>query len=407
MVVIANRTTGILTPVALAITNALLADETLVDIALDGEYIAGVAEGGSLDARNVDQTIDAKGRLVLPGFVDCHTHACWFDPDGRHRLDEWEMKRAGRSYLEILAAGGGIMASVRAVRAATQEQLFEQLLERLGVLLRNGSTTIEVKSGYGLVAEHELKMLRAIRAAAQVFPGTVIPTALLGHALDPDVPREQFVNDTIERTLPMVHEEFPGVAIDAFCEEGAWTIDECTRLFDAAARLGHPIRVHADQFNSLGMTPKAVAIGARSVDHLEASSPADLDALARSSTFAVALPACGFHLDGRYANLRPLAAVAQERVCIGTNLNPGSAPCWSMSQVIALAVRHCGLSPTQALAAATSNPARLLGFSDRGRIVPGARADLVLTRYRDARALAFNFGDPGIQQVIVGGRLVR
>lgn len=370
--------------------------------------------------------VDAAGQLLVPGFVDCHTHACWHDPDGTHRLDEWDLKRAGRGYLEVLAAGGGIMATVRAVRAATEEQLADQLRGRIARMARNGSTTIEVKSGYGLTTRDELKMLRVISRVASETGRTLVPTALLGHAIDPDVPRERFIRAVIDETLPAVGAEFGPIAIDAFCEQGAWTLDECRELFEAATKRGHPIRVHADQFTSAGMTPLAVRLGARSVDHLEASTPADLAALAAASgtsgergttgagTFAVGLPACGHHLDGRFANLGELVRLGSHaaqpgpgniasRICIASNLNPGSAPCWSMAAVISLAVRRCGLSSDQALAAATANPARLLGLHDRGEIAPGRRADLVLTAARSARELAFGFGDAAVVAVWMGG----
>ena len=390
------------------IRNARLHTDTpgqpLAEIIVRGGLIAEVRRVGAAaqHAAPGGEVVDAAGRVVLPGFVDCHTHACWFDPEGirgSHRFDEWEMKRRGTPYLDILRAGGGIMATVRAVRTATRRQLADQLGERLAVLRANGTTTAEVKSGYGLTTNDELKMLRAIHDQPGVGRGAVVATALLGHAIDPDVPREVFVKCTITETLDAVHSEFPGITIDAYCEEGAWSPDECEALFRRADALGHPFRVHVDQFHSLGFTPRAIALGARSVDHLEASTPADLDAIARAGVlkdgaypFAVALPACGFHLDGRYANLSALAAACPERVCIATNLNPGSAPCWSMHMVIALAVQHCGLSVQQAIAAATVNPARLLGLTDRGEIAPGKRADLVMLDTTDVRALAFTSG---------------
>ncbi|MGD9690338.1 MAG: imidazolonepropionase [Phycisphaerales bacterium] len=393
---------------------ALLGRPGLWDVCVGDGLIARLEPHAGTAGRREgdDAAIDAAGRLLLPGFVDCHTHACWADPSGAptgsHRLDEWAMKRAGRVYLEILRAGGGIMATVRGVRAASEEQLAEQVLARADRLLANGSTTIEVKSGYGLTTGDELKMLRAIRRAASRFAGTLVPTALLGHAIDPDQPRERFVRSVIVETLPRVSEEFPGIAVDAFCEQGAWTLAECRELFEAARRLGHPVRVHADQFTSQGMTPLAVAMGARSVDHLEASTPADLAALSGAQgTWAVALPACGFHLDGRYANLGPVVrGGGASRVCIATNLNPGSAPCWSMALVIALGVRHGGLSPEEAVIAATANPARLLALEDRGVLEPGRRADLVLVDAHSADELAFNFGDSAVRRVWAAGRMI-
>ncbi|WP_415907193.1 amidohydrolase family protein [Oleiharenicola sp. Vm1] len=252
------------------------------------------AIGAKVDAPADAQVIDAAGRVLLPGFVDCHTHACW----AGDRLDEWEQKLNGVPYLDILKAGGGIHSTVRAVREATQKQLAASLRERLGQMLRGGTTTVEVKSGYGLQTEAELKMLRAIRRAASDWPGTVVPTALLGHAVEGDV--EDYSRMVTKEMLAEVSREFPDIAVDAFCEKEAWTVEACVRLFEKA-RKHHPIRVHTDQFNSLGMIPEAIRMHARSVDHLEAATKADLTALAESNTFGVILPCTGLHTDQRFA----------------------------------------------------------------------------------------------------------
>lgn len=347
--------------------------------------------------------LDARGRIVMPAFIDAHTHALW----AGDRLDEWEMKRRGVPYLDILKAGGGIMSTVRAVRAASEDELRDNLQRRLGIMQREGTATVEVKSGYGLTTRDELRMLRVIRGCGAAQGMTVAPTALLGHALDPDIPAERFVRAVIEETLPAVHEEFPGIAIDAFCEEGAWPLEACVRLFEKAIALGHPFRVHTDQFNALGMTEWAIAHGALSVDHLEAMPPGALRALAGSKTFAVMLPCTGFHTDGRYASARPLIeGGAGERIVIATNCNPGSAPCSSMPMAVALAVRQNGLTAQEALVACTRNAAGLLGFIDRGVVSPGARADLVLLRHTDERELAHEFGGDAVDEVIVNGAVL-
>lgn len=344
--------------------------------------------------------IEAEGRVLMPGFVDCHTHLCW----AGSRIDEWEQRLAGRTYLEIQAAGGGIMSTVRAVRAASRETLTAGLLERLARVQRSGSTTVEIKSGYGLSTPDELKMLGAIADAAGQWNGTIVPTALLGHAKDEAV--ACFVQRTIDETLPAVGREYPGISIDAFCEKGAWGLDETILLFERARELGHPLRVHADQFTSMGMTPAAIRLGARSVDHLEAATVQDQHALARSDTFGVMLPCCGLHVDGRYARGRDFLD-AGGLLAIATNFNPGSAPSGSMAMTIALAVRGCGLTPTEAIGAATANAAALLGLGDRGVIAQGRRADLVLLCHRDERALAYEFGADPVDAVICGGAVVR
>ncbi len=346
--------------------------------------------------------IDARGRVLMPAFVDAHTHACW----AGDRTDEWARKLAGATYLELLKAGGGIMSTVRSVREASQEQLAASLRARLALMLREGTTTVEVKSGYGLSTADELKTLRAIRDAAHDFLGTVVSTALIAHAIDADHPsRDAFIETTITETLDAVHDEFPSVAIDAYCEDGAWSFDECVRLFERARSLGHPFRVHADQFNALGMTPWAVEHGAVSVDHLEATTNEDLTKLARSETLGVMLPCSGFHTDGRYADGRAFIDAGGALV-IATNCNPGSAPTNSMPMAIALAVRFNGLAPAEAITACTANAAALLGRDDRGYIAPGARADLVLLRHTDERSLAFEFGGNPVDVVVCGGAII-
>lgn len=354
------------------------------------------------------EVIDARGRVLIPGFVDCHTHACFTGS----RLDEWDMKRAGASYLDILRKGGGINATVRSVRAASRQELARQLRRRLAAFLAHGTTTVEVKSGYGLTPKDETRMLEAIAGAAfDSLPQEVVPTALLGHAIDPEQPG--FVGRTIGETLDAVHalaasegpEAVARVAVDAYVEQGAWSVADAVALLQRAAALGHPVRVHADQFTSMGMIGEAVRLGARSVDHLEASTDADLDLLAASPTAGVILPACGFHLDGRYARARRLVD-AGGFLALATNFNPGSAPTFSMPMAIALAVRHCGLSAAEAISACTVNAAEVLGLSDRGAIEPGARADLILLRHLDERDLAFEFGANCVDAVIVAGELL-
>lgn len=294
------------------------------------------------------------------------------------------------------------MATVRAVREASEEELSDALLVRLDWMLSEGTTTVEVKSGYGLSLEAELKMLRAIRGAGERWPGRVIPTACLGHALDPEVP--DFVTTVIEEQLPAVSEAFPGIAVDAYCEEGAWSVTDCVRLFEAASKLGHPIRMHADQFNSLGIIPEAIRLGARSVDHLEATTRPNLEALARSSVIGVMLPVSGFHLDDRYADGRGFIDAGGTLV-VATNFNPGSAPSPSIPFALSLAVRKLGLTPHEALTAVTANAAALLGLEDAGEIRVGARADLVLLRHRDERELARTVGGNPVAAVLCDGRV--
>lgn len=387
--------------------DVLVSDGVIREVTRAGEPVSEARRALSADAVE----IDARGRVLMPGFVDCHTHACW-GGGAAARLPDWEMKLAGQTYQQIAAAGGGIMCSVRATRESSVGELACDLIGRADRMLALGSTTIEVKTGYGLTLDHELNMLEAIVQARGYTMSTLVPTALLGHAIDPEAASAtRFVDDTIEHTLPAISQiaktthGIARLAVDAFCERGAWGVEDTIRLLSAAQGHGHTVRVHADQFTSMGMVAHAVRMGARSVDHLEASSDEDLHLLAHSQTFGVGLPICGLHLDGRYARLGELARLGG-RVCVATNFNPGSAPCPSMPMAIAIAVRQCGLSVEQALVASTLNPAVLLGYPDLGFIAPGARADLLLLHENDERLLAYEIGDNPVEMVWAGGERV-
>ena len=367
------------------------------DVLVSDGKIAAV--GPRLEAPAGTEVIEAQGRVLMPGFVDCHTHICW----AGDRLSEWEQSLQGVPYAKIVQNGGGLPATVRAVRDATKKQLAAHLKTRLDALLRDGTTTVEIKSGYGLQTEEELKMLRAIVRAGNDWPGTIVPTALLGHAFEGDL--DEYSRMVVKEMLPAVSREFPDIAVDACCEPGAWSVEACVRFFEKAAK-HHPVRVHADQFASLGMVPEAIRLGARSVDHLEASTKADLLLLAPSRTLGVILPCTGFHSHGRFARAG-FFADAGGALALATNCNPGTAPTNSMPFAIALAVRHNGLSPAEAIVAATVNAAAVLGLSDRGTIEPGQRADLILLRHKDERQLAYEFGGNPVDQVICGGTVLR
>ncbi len=346
------------------------------------------------------QVIDAGGNVLMPAFVDCHTHACW----AGDRFNEFEMTVAGAPYLEILKAGGGIMSTVRAVRESSEDQLTHNLMRKLGTMAALGTGTVEVKSGYGLTPEDELKMLRAIHGASHLTLQNITGTFLGAHAIDTANPR--FIEQTIDETLPAVVTEFPHIACDAYCEEGAWSLDDCRRLFEYAKELGCPIRVHADQFNSLGMTRLAIDMGATSVDHLEAVTPKDLEHLARSETIGVCLPCSGFHLDGRYAPARAMID-SGAAVAIASNYNPGSAPTPSMAFTIALACRKLKMTAAEAITAATFNAACVLRMQDLvGSIEVGKRGDLQLVDASDERELAFEIAGPGPLAVVLGGEIV-
>lgn len=384
---------------------AAMRDLGIIDrghVVIDAGRITSIETGPVPSAASF---IDAAGRVLMPGLIDCHTHACW----AGDRLDEWEQRRAGVPYLEILAKGGGIMSTVRGVRAASRDDLVAGIIERARQASSRGTTTLEIKSGYGLTLEAERTMLEAVREAAERLADRlrILPTALLGHAIDPD--RPDFVEEVVNATLPAISTAFPGITIDAYCEQGAWSLEAVRRLFDAAARLGHPRRLHADQFNDLGSLHAAASLELRSVDHLEASTPAGLAALAASwdqgrGCVGVGLPLCGVHMaDGRFAPLRTLIDLGGA-CAVATNCNPGSAPCISMPLALAMAVRHCGLTPGEAIVAGTVNAAHVLGRSDIGRLMPDMRADAILLRHRDERSLVHDLDADHVACVIFSGQ---
>jgi imidazolonepropionase len=363
------------------------------DVLVADGLIAAV--GPKVEAPAGAEVVDANGRVLMPGFVDCHTHACW----AGDRLGEWEEMLRGVPQAEILKKGGGILSTVRAVRESTRKQLAAGLRDRLARMLDEGTTTVEVKSGFGLTTEAELKMLRAIVRAGQDWAGTVVPTALLGHAFEGAL--EDYARMVVKEMLPEVSREFPDITVDACVEEGAWTREACVRLFEKASK-HHPLRVHSDQFSSLGMIPEAIRLHARSVDHLEAATKADLVALAGSQACGVILPCTGFQTDGRFARAGFLVDQGGA-VALATDCNPGSSPTHSMPFAIALSVRRCGLTPQEAIAACTVNAAAVLGLPDRGTIEVGKRADLVLLTHLDERMLAYEIGGNPVDLVVCGG----
>lgn len=369
-------------------------------IRIEADGIAALGEGDPPPGERDETTVDAAGRVVMPAFVDCHTHACW----AGERFDELERRLAGASYLEILESGGGIMSTVRATRAAPRDRLVGRLRTRLGRMAALGTATVEVKSGYGLDPQTELKMLEAIREAGAACALDVVPTFLGAHAMDPE--QDDFVERTIIETLPAVARAFPGIACDAYCEQGAWSLADTRRLFEEAMALDLPLRVHSDQFHSLGMTRLAVEMGARSVDHLEAVTPADLEHLVRSDTIAVALPVSGFCLDDRYAPARDIVD-AGGALAVATNYNPGSAPSASMPLALALACRKLRLTAAEAIAAATINGAAVLGRAGvTGSLEVGKRADVQMLDTEDEREVALEIAGPGPLLTIAAGEIV-
>jgi len=342
------------------------------------------------------EELDGRGLSAIPGLVDCHTHACF----AGDRVDEFALRAAGASYEELHAAGGGIVSTVRATRAAGEDGLRSALELHRDWMLGSGTTTFEAKSGYGLDRETELRQLRVIREAGGV------PTWLGAHAVPPEFADEgadTYVGFLLADVLP----DAAGVAeaADVFLERGAFDADQARRYLSACRSAGLELRLHGDQFTESGAIPLAIELGARSVDHLESTGPAGVEAIAKSDVAAVLLPASALFLGRPMPPGRALAD-AGAAIAIATDFNPGSAFCESLPLVCGLACTQLGLTPEQALAACTVNAAHVLARADRkGRLSPGCDADVVLLAADDWRYLAYHLGGPVVDTVVKAGRI--
>jgi imidazolonepropionase len=340
------------------------------------------------------EEVDGRGLCTLPGLVDCHTHACF----AGDRVEEFTLRAAGATYEELHAAGGGILSTVRATRAAGEDALAEIVRRHRGWMLRAGTTTFEAKSGYGLDKDTELAQLRAIGAAGGV------PTWLGAHAVPPEFPdADAYLDFALAEVLPEAAKL--AEAADVFLERGAFDDRQARRYLTECRDAGLALRIHGDQFTELGAIPLAIELGARSVDHLEATGDDGLGVLAASDVAAVLLPASALFLGRPMPPARALVD-AGGAVALATDFNPGSAFCESLQLVCSLAVTQLKLSPAEALAACTVNAAHVLGRADRkGRIAPGYDADLVLLDAPDWRYLAYHLGGNQVARVVLGGEL--
>jgi imidazolonepropionase len=381
-------------------------------VLLEGEKI--VAAGSSADMRLAypdEPTLDASGRVVMPGFVDPHTHAIW----AGDRAGEFEQRLQGASYLEILAAGGGILSTVRASRTASLETLMAETRTRLWSMFNFGTTTAEAKTGYGLRTATELRMLQSLLALDAEGPLEIVPTFMAAHAIAPEY-RERPADYTeliCNTMLPVLCEWWPQHApylpmpfVDVFCETGAFDLDQSRRILTKAKELGFPLKIHADEFDNLGGASLAAELGAVSADHLVKTSEADIQALARSETAAVALPCTPFGLAEPCYTPAQAILEAGGLLALATDLNPGTAWCENMQFAIALACRYLRLTPAQAIAAATINAAAAIARADRlGSLEPGKQADLLILTVADYRHLGYRFGANLVQTVIKKGRI--
>lgn len=358
-----------------------------------------------LDGRAARREIDATGCVVLPGFVDCHTHI----PFAGGREAEFEMRIEGRSYLEIAAAGGGILSSVRQFREASTEELIAVNRARLEAMLASGTTTVECKTGYGLSTEEELRGLAVIDALSGLGPWRLIPTFLGAHAVPPEHrdDRERYVEILLEETLPRVAEQGVARFCDIFIERGAFTVEEGRRIMTAARERGLVPKLHVDEFTALGGSALAAEVHAISADHLEEIPDAEIDRLAEAGVVGVLMPGVNYFLGNHaYAPARTLIERGVA-VAIATDFNPGSCMCHSMEMVLSLAATQLKLRPAEAIAAATRNAAYACGMGARvGRLEAGFAADLVVMDVDDPRTLAYHFGTSHVRDVVVGGEIL-
>jgi imidazolonepropionase len=353
--------------------------------------------------------LDVDGRCLIPGFVDPHTHLPWYGD----RANEFELGLGGASYMEIMNAGGGIMSTVRATRAATVEQLVADNLPRLDRMLAHGTTTVEAKTGYGLDTATELKQLEAMRRLNEQHAIEIIMTYLPAHAVPPEYKgrTDAFVDVVVNEMLPAgaewMQQHDIALFCDVFCEEGVFDVAQTRRILEQAAVLGYRLKVHADEFVGLGGTKLAVELGATSADHLVQTPDADITALGAGGTIAVGLPGTPFGLGHQAYTPAKKILAAGGALALATDCNPGTCWCESMQMVLALACRYMGLTQAQALAAATLNAAHAIGRGDVvGSLEVGKQADVVVLETADYRQLGYRFGTNLVRSVIKKGVVV-
>lgn len=344
---------------------------------------------------------DVQGRLVTPGLIDCHTHVV----HGGNRAAEFEMRLKGASYAEIAQAGGGIVSTMAATRAADQETLIAAALPRLDALIAEGTCVVEVKSGYGLDLETELTMLRAARALGRVRPVRIVTSFLGAHAVPKDFAggADAYIDEVCIPALRAAHGEGLVDAVDGFCEGIAFDPSQIARVFDVARELGLPVKLHAEQLSHLGGARLAADYGALSADHLEYAQPADAQAMAQAGTVAVLLPGAFYTLRDPQAPPVDAFRDAGTKMALATDCNPGSSPLASLLLAMNMGCTLFGLTPEEALRGVTVHAADALGLTDCGRIAPGLRADLCLWDVRHPAELAYRIGFNPLKQRYFGG----
>ncbi|MEQ8365414.1 MAG: imidazolonepropionase [Roseicyclus sp.] len=357
-------------------------------VLIENGRIAWVGQGADAPAARVAR--DLEGRLVTPALIDCHTHLVY----GGNRAREFEMRLQGATYQDIARAGGGIVSTVAATRKADHDELLADALRRVDALIAEGVGTVEIKSGYGLDLETELRMLRVARAIGRARPVRVVTSFLGAHAVPPEYKDrpDAYLDELCLPALRAAHAEGLVDAVDGFCEAIAFSAPQMARVFDVAADLGLPVKLHAEQLSHAGGTALAARYGALSADHVEYATPSDAIALARSGSVAVLLPGAFYTL--RETQMPPVAAFRDHGVpmALATDANPGSSPMTSLLLAANMGCTLFRLTPEEALQGITTNAARALGLTDAGRIAPGLRADLAVWDVEHPAELAYRIG---------------
>lgn len=383
-------------------------------IAIDQGIIVEIGEEADLREKfQPTSIINAEGNAICPGFIDPHTHIVF----AGDRINEFEQRVAGKTYMEIMAAGGGIMSSARSVREASIDEIVSDSIDRVNAMIENGVTTIEVKTGYGLNTKNELKLLHAIEKLADQTPLTIVPTFLGAHAIPAEFKNEpdSYVGIVCDEMLPLAMEWYKNSVFygktpffcDVFCERNAFSAEQTARVFDKAVTLGFKIKLHSDEFTDLGGVKLGLSYNATSIDHLDVTATSAYLDLAASETIGVVLPGVNFNFGSlEFANARGMIDSGCA-IALSTDINPGSSPTPSMPLIMSIASRYQRLMPAETITASTINAAFAVGLGDVvGSIEVGKRADLVILTDQDYRKMVYEFGRNMIATVIKSGEII-
>jgi len=370
---------------------------------IENEFIADFGSMDSLPTLEVDSKIDATGKMILPSWIDSHTHLVY----AGNREQEFVDRINGLTYEEIANKGGGIVNSAQKLQQTDEDSLYEQTVKRLKEVIQLGTGAIEIKSGYGLTLEAELKMLRVIKRLKEEFPITIKATFLGAHALPKEYKdnREAYIDEIVNVMIPKIAEEQLADYVDAFCEKGYFTVENTIRVMEAGKKYGMPAKIHVNQFNTIGGIKAGVENFALSVDHLEVMNTEDIEVLKGSETMPVALPSCSLFLSIPYTPAREMIDAGLP-LALATDYNPGSTPSGNMNLVVSLACIKMRMTPEEAINAATINAAYAMGISEtHGSITKGKKANLILTKEIPSYGfLPYSFGSNHIENVFLEGQ---